>query len=138
MPSDAWPSGPLVGGYVSFDTALSVHGVLDDLVHAVRIATAGSDRTLRVPGVGLVEWVALPDDLLGGAAPGTALDFPGLEVAEPEKALCDLLWLCESRGFAVPVHSLRLDALRPERLAEYAAAMGLDLSVLSRPAGRAT
>jgi hypothetical protein len=116
-------------GYVSFDTALSLHGVLDDLIHAVRIATAADDRRAWVQGFGLVEWIALPDDLLFGDAPGTPFDFPELRVAEPEKALCDLLWLCESRGFAPPVESLRLDALDRERLSDYARRMGLDLPV---------
>lgn len=120
-------------GYVSFDTALSAHGVLDDLVHAVRIATAGDDRSRSVPDIGLVEWIALPDDLLFGDAPGTELDFPELRVAEPEKALCDLLWLCESRGFAPPIESLRLEMLDRRKLDDYAARAGIDL----RPLGLA-
>lgn len=119
-------------GYVSFDTALSAAGVLDDFIHAVRIATAGDDRSGDVPGLGLVEWINLPDDLLFGDRPGTNLDFPDMRVAEPEKALCDLLWWCESRGFAPPVESLRLEELDRERLAAYADRMGLDLSVLGR------
>jgi hypothetical protein len=117
-------------GYVSFDTALSACGALDDLVHAVRIATAADDRSERIPGLGFVEWINLPDDLLFGDRPGTRLDLPGFRVAEPEKALCDLLWLCESRGFAPPLESLRLDELDRERLESYAARMGLDLGVL--------
>jgi len=117
-------------GYVSFETALSAHGILDHLVHVVRLATAGDDRLTRVPDLGLVEWIHLPDDLLFGDVPGAALDFPGLRVAEPEKALCDLLWLCESRGFLPPIDSLRLDELDLARLARYAARMGLDLGVL--------
>ena len=117
-------------GYVSFDTALSAYGVLDHLVHAVRVATAGDDRMERVPGLGVVERVSLPDDLLFGDRPGTTLDFPDLRIAEPEKALCDLLWLCESRGFAPPFDSLRLDGLDADRLAAYAERMGLDISVL--------
>jgi len=117
-------------GYVSFDTALSVAGVLDDLVHAVRIATAADDREKVVPDLGLVEWIELPDDLLFGDRPGTKLDFLGLRIAEPEKALCDLLWLCQSRGFAVPVESLRLESIDRNRLESYADRMGLDLSVL--------
>ncbi|MBI2895825.1 MAG: hypothetical protein HYY06_19870 [Deltaproteobacteria bacterium] len=122
-------------GYVSFDTALSARGVLDDLVHAVRIATAGDDREAVVPGVGLVEWVHLPDDLLFGDEPGTELDFPGLRVAQPEKALCDLLWLCESRFFAVPIWSLRLEDLDRDLLEEYARRMDVDLE---RVCGQAT
>ncbi|MBI4704727.1 MAG: hypothetical protein HY744_26795 [Deltaproteobacteria bacterium] len=118
-------------GYVSFDTALSAHGVLDDAVHAIRVATAGDDREQWLEGVGLVEWIELPDDLLFGYGPGTALDFPDRRVAEPEKALCDLLWLCESRGFAPPLESLRLDDLDRARLDAYAARMGLDLSILA-------
>lgn len=118
------------GGYVSFETALSAHGVLDDLVHAVRVATAGDDRVRHVPGLGLVEWVELPEEFLFGDAPGTPFDFPGLRMAEPEKALCDLLWLCESRGFAPPLESLRLDALDLARLRSYAERMSLDLGVL--------
>jgi hypothetical protein len=117
-------------GYVSFDTALSAHGILDDLVHAVRIGTVGDDRQRLVPDVGLVEWIHLPDDLIFGHEPGSSLDFPGLRMADPEKALCDLLWLCESRGFALPIHSLRLEELNRERLAQYARRMGLDLGTL--------
>ena len=123
-------------GYVSFDTALSAHGVLDHLVHAVRIATGTGDREAIVPEVGFVEWIALPDDLLFGDEPGTALDFPDLRVAGPEKALCDLLWLCESRGFAPPVESLRIESLDRERLESHAARMGLDLRVLTVGAER--
>lgn len=119
-------------GYVSFDTALSARGILDDLVHAVRIATAGDDRTARVPGLGIVEWISIPDDLLFGDEEPGPLDLPGLRVAVPEKALCDLLWFCESRGFAPPVESLRLEELDPDRLRSHAARMGLDLSVLVR------
>ncbi len=117
-------------GYVSFDTALSAHGVLDDLVHVVRVATIGSDRIQRVPGLGRVEWISLPDDLLFGDQAGSSLDFPGARIAEPEKALCDLLWWCESRGFAPPVWSLRWDALDGARLTEYAERMGVELGVL--------
>lgn len=117
-------------GYVSFDTALSAHGVLDDLVHAIRIATAGNDQSRIVPDLGFVEWISLPEDLLFGDRAGSPLDFPGLRVAGPEKALCDLLWLCESRGFAPPLHSLRLEDLDGSRLASYARRMDLDLSAL--------
>lgn len=117
-------------GYVSFDTALSAFGVLDDLVHAVRIATAGDDREAVVPGIGLVEWIHLPDDVLFGDGPGTVLDFPGMRIADREKALCDLLWLCESRGFAIPIWSLRLDELDRGRLEEYARHMDVDLGRL--------
>ncbi len=120
-----------LGGYISFDTALSAHGVLDDLVHAVRVATAGDDRVGHLPGLGAVEWVELPDDCLFGDVPGTALDFPGLRVAEPEKALCDLLWLCDSRGFAPPLESLRLEGLDLGRLRSYAERMGLDLGSIN-------
>lgn len=119
-------------GYISFDTALSAWGVLDDLVHQVRVATACDDRMGVVPGLGPVEWVALPDDLLFGDAPGSPLDFPQHRVAEPEKALCDLLWLCESRGFAPPVESLRLDQVDHERLRWYARRMDIDLAPLFR------
>jgi hypothetical protein len=114
-------------GYVSFETALSAHGVLDDLVHVVRVATVGSDRRATIPGIGLVEWIHLPDDLAFGDAPGSRLDFPGMRVAEPEKALCDLAWLCESRGLALPVHSLRAESLDRGRLREHARRMGLDV-----------
>jgi protein-disulfide isomerase len=42
-----------------------------------------------VPGIGMVEWIRLPDDLLFGDAPGSEWGFPEWRVAEPEKALCD-------------------------------------------------
>jgi hypothetical protein len=47
--------------------------------------------------------------------------------------LGDLLWLCESRGFAPPWESLRLEQLESARLASYAARMGLDLGHQDRP-----
>ena len=107
-------------GYVSFQTALSVHGLFDDLVRSVWIATVCGDRQRRVHGIGHVQWVGLPDDLMFGYGRGKEFDFPGWQVAEPEKALVDLLWRCESRGVAVPVHSLRLDEIDRNRLAVYA------------------
>lgn len=117
-------------GYVSFDTALSAHGILDDLVHVIRIATAGSDRSMLVPELGLVEWISIPEAFLFGDREGSAFDFPGMRVAEPEKALCDLLFLSETRGFAPPVHALRLDDLDTVKLRRYAHVMDLDLTVL--------
>ena len=84
-----------------------------------------------VPGVGRVEWICLPDDLLFGDSPGTTFDFPDWRVAGPEKALCDLLWLCEGRGRAVPLDSLRLEEINRERLDRYSRRMGLDLGGLN-------
>ncbi len=106
--------------YVSFHTALSIHGLIDDVVHCTQIATICGDLRREIPGIGTVEWIALPDDLIFGSGPGSPLDFPDWQVAEPEKALCDLLWWCESRGFAVPIFSLRLDDLDPAKLQSYA------------------
>ena len=123
-------------GYISFETALSAHGVMDHLIHCLQIATAGSDRILTIEGVGRAPWIALPDDFLFGDIPGSRLDFPDWRVAEPEKALCDLMWLCESRGFALPVESLRLDEIEIGRFERYAARMDLDTSWLRGAKGR--
>ena len=53
----------------SFETALSAWGVLDHLVHVVRIATVAVDRAADVPELGRVEWINLPDDLSSSLDP---------------------------------------------------------------------
>ncbi|GMV41011.1 MAG: hypothetical protein AMXMBFR64_27270 [Myxococcales bacterium] len=122
--------------YVSFDTALSLRCVLDDVTYVNRIACVRGDYREQTREGYLVEWISLPDDVLALGEPTGDLTHMGLPVADPEKALCDLLWLCESRGFTVPVDSLRLDGLDSERLSRYAAHMLLDLRRLGGGSGR--
>jgi len=98
-------------GYVSFLTAMHLHGMLSQIPSAIQIATTGHTRGLRSP-IGHYQFIQLKPAMMTDGIelqPGNAT-FP---IATPEKALLDTLYVATRRGrrFA-RLPELELDALR--------------------------
>lgn len=81
--------------YVSFISALHLHGLVEQIPQVVYVATTGHSRIIRTP-VGTYSFHRLRPELIAG------FDFYGKErnfpVAVAEKALIDSLYLSSRRG----------------------------------------
>ncbi|MEM8816304.1 MAG: hypothetical protein AAGE85_10775 [Pseudomonadota bacterium] len=78
-------------GYVSFLTALRLHGMLPQIPKGIQIATTGRGRVLDSP-VGRFEFFQLKPELMRQGADWSESRLPYL-IADPEKALIDTLYL---------------------------------------------
>ena len=78
-------------GYVSFLTALHLHGVLSQIPHTYQVATTGRPRLLDSP-VGRFEFLRIKPDLMRHGVDWSDTHQPFL-VASAEKALLDTLYI---------------------------------------------
>ncbi len=87
-------------GYVSFLTALHLHGVLSQIPKTIQIATTGRGRVLDSP-VSKFEFFQIKPELMREGADWSESQLPYL-IASPEKALLDTLYLStrKNRRFA--------------------------------------
>lgn len=87
-------------GYVSFLTALHLHGVISQIPKSIQVATTGRARSLDSP-VGRFEFFQIKPELMQLGTDWSATHLPYL-VATPEKALLDALYLAtrKKRRFA--------------------------------------
>ena len=87
-------------GYVSFLTALHLHGVVSQIPKSVQIATTGRGRVLDSP-IGRFEFFQIKPELLTEGAEWSESYLP-YRIAGPEKALLDTLYLStrKNRRFA--------------------------------------
>lgn len=97
-------------GYVSFLTALHLHGVISQIPKTIQVATTGRGRALDSP-VGRYEFFQIKPELMQQGADWSETRLPYL-VATPEKALLDALYLStrKNRRFA---HLPELDVTQP-------------------------
>jgi predicted transcriptional regulator of viral defense system len=96
-------------GYVSFLTALHLHGVLSQIPSTIHVATTGHTRSLRTP-VGVFEFLQLKPSLFHKGVEWRQTASPYL-LATAEKALIDALYIStrRNRRFA-RLPELELDA----------------------------
>lgn len=87
-------------GYVSFLTALHLHGVLSQIPKTIQMATTGRGRVLESP-VGSFEFFQIKPELMRQGADWSESHLPYL-IASAEKALADTLYLStrKNRRFA--------------------------------------
>ena len=87
-------------GYVSFLTALHLHGVVSQIPKTIQVATTGRARSLDSP-VGRYEFFQIKPELMKQGTGWSDSHLPYL-VATPEKALIDTLYLStrKNRRFA--------------------------------------
>jgi len=78
-------------GYVSFLTALHLHGVISQIPKSVQIATTGRGRVLDSP-IGHFEFFQIKPELMTEGADWSESHLP-YRIASPEKALLDTLYL---------------------------------------------
>lgn len=78
-------------GYVSFLTALHLHGIVSQIPKAIQVATTGRGRVLNSP-VGRFEFLKMKPELMrnGVEWSNTRQPYP---IATKEKALIDVLYL---------------------------------------------
>ncbi len=101
--------------YLSFESALSRHGILSQVPYALTFATTHRSQRM-VLGETEVEFRQLKRDLFFGYTLAQ-----GLYVAEPEKALLDQLYMV-TRGLSnLTLDELDLSPIDPQHLRAYAA-----------------
>jgi hypothetical protein len=87
-------------GYVSFLTALHLHGVLSQIPRSHQVATTGRPRVLDSP-VGKFEFLRIKPELMRDGVDWSDAHQPWM-IASPEKALLDTLYIAtrKSKRFA--------------------------------------
>lgn len=87
-------------GYVSFLTAMHLHGLISQIPKTMQIATTGHARTLNSP-VGRYEFLQIKPELMKQGIEWSDMRLPCL-IATAEKALLDTLYLStrKNRRFA--------------------------------------
>lgn len=101
--------------YLSFESALSHHGILSQIPYTVTLATTRRSKRMSIEGRD-VEYRQLRGDLFFGFR----ID-KSLEIAEPEKALLDALYLMKRGRLSLPADELDLSGLSARKLKSYAA-----------------
>jgi predicted transcriptional regulator of viral defense system len=100
-------------GYVSFLTALHLHGLVSQIPRNIQIATTGHARTLNSP-IGQYEFLQIKPELMQQGTVWSDAHLPYL-IATAEKALIDTLYLStrKNRRFArLPEVEIRHTAFR--------------------------
>ena len=100
-------------GYVSFLSALHLHGLISQIPKTLQIATTGHARTLNSP-IGRFEFLQIKPELMKQGIKWSDTHLPYL-IATAEKALIDTLYLStrKNRRFAsLPEVDIRLRSFR--------------------------
>lgn len=101
--------------YLSFESALARHGILSQLPHSVTLATTRPSAREVIAGRDVV-YSHLPPPLFWGYT-----SDHGLQVAEPEKALLDQLYMLANGQRSLALAQLDLRGVDRDRLFAYAA-----------------
>jgi predicted transcriptional regulator of viral defense system len=100
--------------YLSFESALSRHGILSQIPYTMTFATPRRSKKMRLGEV-MIEFRQLRADLFFGYV----LE-QGLYLAEPEKALLDELYLIKRGRASIALDELRYDGLSMDKIEKYA------------------
>jgi len=101
--------------YLSFDSALSRYGILSQIPYTITLATTRRSKKVTLDGAA-VEYRQLRGDLFfGHRIEG------GLDIAEPEKALLDALYLMKRGKLSLALKELDLSGLSRGKLDSYGA-----------------
>lgn len=101
--------------YLSFESALSRYGILSQIPYTVTLATTRRSKKTTLDGTA-VEYRQLRADLFFGYR-----IEKGLDIADPEKALLDALYLMKRGRLSLPLEELDLSGLSAGKLKSYAA-----------------
>lgn len=101
--------------YLSFESALSRYGILSQIPYTVTLATTRRPRKTTLEGTA-VEYRRLRPDLFFGHR-----IEKGLDIAEPEKALLDALYLMKRGRLILPLDELDLSRLSGRKLKSFGA-----------------
>jgi predicted transcriptional regulator of viral defense system len=101
--------------YLSFESALARHGILSQIPYTVTLATTRRSKKATLEGTA-IEYRQLRADLFFGHR----ID-KGLDIAEPEKALLDALYLMKRGRLSLPLGELDLSGLSARKLKAHGA-----------------
>ncbi|MBN2200077.1 MAG: type IV toxin-antitoxin system AbiEi family antitoxin domain-containing protein [Candidatus Aminicenantes bacterium] len=101
--------------YLSFESVLARYGILSQIPYTVTLATTRRSKKTTLEGTA-VEYRQLRPDLFFGYR-----IEKGLEIAEPEKALLDALYLVKRGRLSLPLEELNLSVLSSGKLKSYKA-----------------
>jgi predicted transcriptional regulator of viral defense system len=99
--------------YLSFESALSRYGILSQIPYSVTFATTRRSKKMTLEGTA-VEYRQLRGDLFFGHS-----IKKGLDIAEPEKALLDAVYLLKRGKLSLDLEELDLSGLSPRKLNSY-------------------
>jgi predicted transcriptional regulator of viral defense system len=99
--------------YLSFESALSRYGILSQVPYTITLATTRRSKKMTLDGTA-VEYRQLREDLYFGHR----LE-KGLDIAEPEKALLDALYLMKRGKLNLALDELDLSGLSLRELNSY-------------------
>lgn len=99
--------------YLSFESALSRYGILSQIPYTLTFATRRRSKNMVLEG-SAVEYRQLRGDLFFGHRIEN-----GLDIAEPEKALLDALYLMKRGKLSLALDELDLSNLSPRKLKSY-------------------
>ena len=112
--------------YLSFESALSRHGILSQVPYALTFATTHRSQRMAL-GETEVEFRQLKRELFFGYTLAQ-----GLYVAEPEKALLDQIYMV-TRGLSnLALDELALSSIVPQRLQTYAVRFPATVQIVAR------
>jgi len=100
--------------YISFETALSHYGILSQIPYTITLATVRPSRKMRI-GNSEVEYSHLKKELFFGYTIGNDTN-----IAEPEKALLDQLYLMSRGHRNTNIDELDLKNINRNKLDDYA------------------
>lgn len=103
--------------YISFDTALSFHGVIPETVYTVTSATTRGTREFKVGNIRFV-YHKLRKEIYTGYKLIEYLDSTNL-IAEPEKALADYLYFVTLGRRSLEYERLDLKKIKKTKLLKY-------------------
>lgn len=124
-------------GYVSFLTALHLHGVVSQIPKTIQVATTGRARSLDSP-VGRYEFFQIKPELMKQGTVWSETRLPYL-IATPEKALLDTLYLStrKNRRFAsLPELDVAQSAFRVRKFERLLDGLPIPTRVLSAMGAR--
>jgi len=99
--------------YLSFESALSRYGILSQIPYTITLATTRRSKKMVLDGAA-VEYRQLKRDLFFGHR----LEH-GLDIAEPEKALLDAVYLMKRGKLSLALEELDLSGLSPGKFKSY-------------------
>jgi len=88
-------AAPGAKGYVSLLSALNLHGMIEQIPRSVQIVVSRRVRPIRRTAVGTYRLYVMSPELVDGSVQHEAGTF---DIATPEKALFDVLYLSARRG----------------------------------------
>jgi len=100
--------------YLSFESALSRYGILSQVPYTITLATTRRSKKMILDGAA-VEYRQLKRDLFFGHR----LDH-GLDIAEPEKALLDAVYLLKKGNLSLALEEIDVSSLSSGKVKSYA------------------